>query len=73
MTPYPSPLTPEAEKIAAGLTEAQRSALVPFTCFSNKTGRELKRLGLLIENDGVWNHTSEGMAVYRVLQRESRS
>jgi hypothetical protein len=58
-----------AEAIAAGLTEAQRAALVPLLTFSDKTGREMKRLGLLTENDGVWHHTPLGLAVRQLLER----
>lgn len=59
----------DAQKVAEGLSELQRSALVPFMCFSDKTGREMKRLGLLMETDGVWNHADFGMKV-RALLRE---
>lgn len=57
-----------AEDIARRLTKAQQSALVPFTTFSDRTGAELKRLGLLQKDDGVWTHTALGSEVRKLLR-----
>jgi hypothetical protein len=50
--------------ILQSLTPSQLAALRPFTTFSDADGAVLKEKGLLVENDGVWNHTKLGMQCY---------
>jgi hypothetical protein len=50
--------------IIKSLTPTQLAALRPFTTFSDADGAVLKEKGLLVERDGVWNHTKLGMQCY---------
>lgn len=54
----------DIEKIVRGLTSSQRNALRPFNPFSDADGEVLAAQGLLVERDGVWNHTNLGMKAY---------
>lgn len=61
----------EIEGLAAGLSEAERAALTPFTIFSDRVGKRLLSLGLLRCDDGVWTHTKAGQQVRTLLQEQS--
>lgn len=64
----------EAEKIAKGLTEAQKDALRPWTPFDDDVGLSLVRLGLYAIPDGVdgvWEDTPLGLEVRRILEKRN--
>jgi len=55
------------DTLLAGLTPAERQALVPMTVFSDAVGESLKRKGMMIERDGIWNHTKLGTRAWKAL------
>lgn len=61
------------QTLLAGLTPAERQALVPMTVFSDAIGESLKRKGMMVERDGVWFHTKLGERAWRAWKALSPS